>query len=482
MRRRSTHPRARAIGGVSSRTLSRVALALLAAAIALAACTPAPPAEPNQPPEVSITSPAPFAELYYLDPVQLEATATDPEDGDITDITWSSDVDGELTPDANGEVQLSPGEHVIMATVTDSAGEEASDSIVVNVIAGSHVVTEGTNLRLVAFDDGQLTVLDTAALPADGLTDSHQVFGIARHPTEPWLYVASMNTCSAGDLCWGDGRIDRFTLEGDDIEHAGVAFVYEPGTEVDCAEDDSGTPGQVGTCALNGIAFSPDGSRLYVDDDSYDWLHAFAVNEDGSLEFLAEGGMTFAHGLAVSEDGRYVYDGYIVNDVQSDEPVHVTGENGGNSTTIVEVAGERMLLSTDATTGLAAYDLVDPAAPAPITNLPVGDDLVRDFAFTEGVERLVVAGAGAVRTFAFDGATFTPEDTYTSTDTPTTQYRAAGLDRAGDHALVAWFATNEDTGERSGGMDLFAVAADGSLSFIEREAFEGEGRVVFRVR
>src|SRR5690606_34660409 len=148
-----------------------------------------------------------------------------------------------------------------------------------------------------------------------------------RHPTEPWLYVASMNTCSAGDLCWGDGRIDRFTIEGDDIEHAGVAFVYEPGTEVDCAEDDSGTEGQVGTCALNGIAFSPDGSRLYVDDDSYDWLHAFAVNDDGSLDFLAEGGSTFAHGLAVSEDGRYVYNGDIVNDVQGDEPVYVTGGN-----------------------------------------------------------------------------------------------------------------------------------------------------------
>jgi len=89
----------------------------------------------NQPPAVTIT--APTAGESNDATIALAATATDPEDGDLSAIIeWESDLDGDLATGAEAEVTLSVGTHAITASVVDAAGSEATDTVTVTVADG----------------------------------------------------------------------------------------------------------------------------------------------------------------------------------------------------------------------------------------------------------------------------------------------------------------------------------------------------------
>ena len=69
--------------------------------------------------------------------VEFIGVASDQQDGDMAEsIQWSSDIDGAVFAGSGPELYiLSPGLHVITATVTDSAGEVDTDqSVDVEVI------------------------------------------------------------------------------------------------------------------------------------------------------------------------------------------------------------------------------------------------------------------------------------------------------------------------------------------------------------
>lgn len=143
----------------------------------------------------------------------------------------------------------------------------------------SFVVSDGTALKLISVDGDELTVVDTASVPGD-LLPGHRIFNVAKHPSLPLYYSVSSNDCNPGDSwCWGNGRIDAFRVVDRSITHE-FAFV-EDGSQLDiaCARVDSGFEGQAGLCAPNGLVFSADGSRLYVDDDYLDGVQVFAVDE-----------------------------------------------------------------------------------------------------------------------------------------------------------------------------------------------------------
>src|SRR5690606_35608272 len=119
-----------------------------------------------------------------------------------------------------GEVLLSVGTHVLTARATDSGGLEASASVSVTVseARASHVVADGRTLRLLNISDGEIEELDSAQLA--GSSAYQAIFGVVAHPTQPWLYTASIYDG------WGDARIDRFVLAGDTITYDGTAFSY----------------------------------------------------------------------------------------------------------------------------------------------------------------------------------------------------------------------------------------------------------------
>jgi outer membrane protein assembly factor BamB len=85
---------------------------------------------------VQITAPEDGATLFSTIPINLTAQTFVPDET-IPDehINWKSDVQGDLGIGHSLDVLLSNGTHVITCTATDSASAEASDSIIITVIA-----------------------------------------------------------------------------------------------------------------------------------------------------------------------------------------------------------------------------------------------------------------------------------------------------------------------------------------------------------
>ncbi|MCW8998434.1 MAG: fibronectin type III domain-containing protein, partial [Kangiellaceae bacterium] len=106
---------------------------------------------------LSITSPGSGAELDVFESVLLNATANDPEDGDISsNIQWTSNVDGNLGQGTGISVQLSEGEHQLTATVTDSDGLAATESITITMSNATGTATVSWTAPTHNTDDSEL--------------------------------------------------------------------------------------------------------------------------------------------------------------------------------------------------------------------------------------------------------------------------------------------------------------------------------------
>lgn len=93
-------------------------------------------------PQVSISSPAEKFKIAQTSlPFTISASATDLEDGSLTsNIVYSSNIDGPFVSTSS----LSPGIHLITASVTDSDGNVGGDSIVVTVDTQVSVAVDTT--------------------------------------------------------------------------------------------------------------------------------------------------------------------------------------------------------------------------------------------------------------------------------------------------------------------------------------------------
>ncbi|MCL7454773.1 MAG: S8 family serine peptidase, partial [Anaerolineae bacterium] len=88
----------------------------------------------NEPPMVSITSPADGSSFGSGDTILFTGTASDLEDGDLTDsLAWTSSIDGPIGMGGSVSATLSDGTHAVTASVTDSGGRTASASIGITV-------------------------------------------------------------------------------------------------------------------------------------------------------------------------------------------------------------------------------------------------------------------------------------------------------------------------------------------------------------
>jgi leucyl aminopeptidase len=120
-------------GGSAAHALKFARLAT-AFAVELAKGTAGPA---NAAPTVSISSPAAGGMLPASRQVQLAGSATDPEDGSISDrLAWSSSVDGALGTGAMRSVTLSAGVHTITAAVADSGGAMGTATAAVTITVG----------------------------------------------------------------------------------------------------------------------------------------------------------------------------------------------------------------------------------------------------------------------------------------------------------------------------------------------------------
>lgn len=149
----------------------------------------------NNPPSVTITSPADGATFSSGETITFTGSASDTEDGDLTaSLSWTSSIDGAIGTGGSFSRTLSNGVHTITASVTDSGGTTGSKSITITVGAvptlsvtvatdkPSYVhgekaaitvtVTDGTNPVEGASVHVDLTTANGGKLAGDGTTNS----------------------------------------------------------------------------------------------------------------------------------------------------------------------------------------------------------------------------------------------------------------------------------------------------------------------
>jgi subtilisin len=85
-------------------------------------------------PTITITSPPDGATFDSGVSISFEGTASDDEDGDLTSsIAWTSSLDNEIGTGGSPSASLTDGTHTITASVTDTGGNKATDSVTVTV-------------------------------------------------------------------------------------------------------------------------------------------------------------------------------------------------------------------------------------------------------------------------------------------------------------------------------------------------------------
>ena len=93
-------------------------------------------------PTVSISSPFDNSSFDSATVISFTGSASDIEDGEITNLIWTSSIDGDIGTGSSFSYPLSDGTHSITAQVTDTGGKTSSDSITVTV--GTPPVTGDT--------------------------------------------------------------------------------------------------------------------------------------------------------------------------------------------------------------------------------------------------------------------------------------------------------------------------------------------------
>ena len=120
----------------------------------------------DTPPVVTIINPADASSFAEGSTIDFEATASDAEDGDLTDqINWNSDLDGDFATGGTPSVAtLSLGTHTITASVTDASTMTANASITITITndapVASDVLVTGT-LEVGQVLTGSYTYSDT---------------------------------------------------------------------------------------------------------------------------------------------------------------------------------------------------------------------------------------------------------------------------------------------------------------------------------
>lgn len=244
---------------------------------------------------------------------------------------------------------------------------------------------------------------------------------------------ALVSSCTGVTLAAGESCELSFTVDaGDDLYAAfevdtgvGVAssslyydgwpeayIVQAPGWggEVDlelpgCALESWGYADQVGSCAPTALAISPDGTRIFVNDDSDDVGLVLSLDADGAVAFLSESEDRMSlQGVAVNGDGSAVYNGGSSFSTAGDVLVRETTHGGGNATEVFEVGGIELLVSTINNTQLAIFDLTAPLAPVLIDSVSPAEGRARYQHHSADGTRFVTIDHQDIVVYSFDGA------------------------------------------------------------------------------
>lgn len=158
-------------GGLGLPSFGDTSIASITSLAASVSCLSSGPPE-NMSPSIAIGSPSNASRSDEDSSLFFSAVATDPEDGDISDNTvWTSNLDG---PFATGNdfnyANLSVGLHTITASVSDSGGLVAEDSITLTIDAAPTPPDQPGQPTCTDLGDGSVRI-DWSDLPDETLWD-----------------------------------------------------------------------------------------------------------------------------------------------------------------------------------------------------------------------------------------------------------------------------------------------------------------------
>ena len=122
-----------------------------------------PPPPPDLPPTLLISSPANDTSFDSGESISFVATASDPEDGPLSDaIVWTSSRDGQFGVGGNLSQTLSGGIHTVTATITDSGGNIVRADVTITI--GSPTTPTSVHVASVTYGLLGTTLLATVEL------------------------------------------------------------------------------------------------------------------------------------------------------------------------------------------------------------------------------------------------------------------------------------------------------------------------------
>jgi len=304
--------------------------------------------------------------------------------------------------------------------------------------------------------------------------NNYSIFDLAMHPSGKWLYATSFYDCPLGDpYCWGGELISRFA-----IDWTTGALTLQESVRAQ-ANSNYGAP--------VALVFSPDGTRMFNQDDDLDGVKMWNVNTStGALTFVAETApdVTRAHGLAVSADGTKVYH---ASNVFTVGPASITlsftpaPAAWDNSNLIVN----NVLYGARTSWAIKTYSLANPAAPAETASAATtGLNEARAIAVSSSGSLIVSSGWGGLKSFTFNGTAIAPVAAVAGelrdggapwpvNNTIRRMYRSLSLNKDGNLLAASYFTnypnnaptTIYSSGAPSGYV-LVSLAADGSLALV----------------
>ncbi len=226
---------------------------------------------------------------------------------------------------------------------------------------------------------------------------NYSIFDVAMHPSGKWLYVASFYDCGWGTpYCWGGDVIHRFAINWTTGALTHEASIHAP------ANDKYDAP--------VALAFSPDGTRMFNQDDNWDGLRMWSVDTaTGALTYVAQSqeNVSGAHGVAVSANGSRVYHGNSVYTPTATTFLRTTAGNTYDNSHVI-IGNNLFGVGVDSDWSLRVYSLANPDAPALTTSASTKlTNQARSIALNSTGSRVVASGWGGLKSWSFDGATFT---------------------------------------------------------------------------
>jgi subtilisin len=206
-----------------------------------AAAAGIPEGPSNDPPTVSIISPADGSTFDSGGTIVFEGTATDTEDGDLTaTLVWTSNIDGQIGTGGSFSTTLSDGTHTITASVTDSGGTTGSDSISITVMApGAAMHVDSIVTSLSTKNAGRniftkalatVTIVDADSAPVAGATVSGRWSGATSDTDSGVTDSTGEVTLSSDAVKNASGEI-TFTFTVDNVVKSGWTYDEAANTE-----------------------------------------------------------------------------------------------------------------------------------------------------------------------------------------------------------------------------------------------------------